>query len=247
MAAAFHNKEEDQKTLPRTIKLGVGIVLFVLFVVFFPFTWHTSSPMVSFIDTFYAMTPNRCLYRQIGPLNILWYGYALIFFSSLWLAYRNRRHADNSPRFFLRKGLKTLKTGAWIMLFILTFFQVKFQLRQFAFEYQHFKGEDVQNKYAQIYKQTYGFSRYCHQHISGYARARLLSDLYLEKGLGLFWKTELAYFLYPIDILKPDISDPDVLIMFMKDEPFKALPPGFHWFSPYDHKSLMAVRQGGRR
>ena len=138
---------------------------------------------------------------------------------------------------------RTLHTAVWGMILAVVFFQVKFQIRQFAYEYKYFRGTDTAGKYGEIYKKTFAFTRYCQANVPGKKRGVIKSDLNVEKGEGFFLKTELAYFLYPINVLGTDASRPDVIIVYKKQNPQQALPPGFVPFPPYDRDSLIAVRE----
>jgi len=213
-------------------------VLGILFVAFFPFLWGVSSPMVRFIDTFYMMSPNYCQYTQIKGINILGYVYGVvIIFSFLCVLWKIRK--GRSP---WKQGVRILYITTFVMVFVIAFFQIKFQIRQFAYEYKYFKGSDTTGKYEKIYKETFGFAKYCHSNVSGKKRAVMNSDLNLEKGEGFFRKTELSYFLYPITILGQYYDAPDVIIMYKKQNPLRSLPSGFLAFPPYDCDSLIAAR-----
>jgi len=195
--------------------------------------------MVRFIDTFSRISPNHCQYGQIYGVNILGYVYGGIFVFSFSVAFWKSR----------RGGMFKKSVGGMLhvmtlgMVLVICFFQVKFQIRQFAYEYKYFKGSDVMGKYQEIYKDSFGFARYCQANILGHKKALIKSDLDLEKGEGFFRKTELAYFLYPIDILGKYYDDPEVIIVYRKKNPWRALPAGFVAFPPYDRESLVAVRE----
>jgi hypothetical protein len=223
----------------RILGLGILSIFGILFTVFFPFSWEPSSQIVRFIDTFYMMSPNHCRYGQINGVNILGYAYGSIISLSILFASWESREGEA----FRARVRRMLHVATWGMVLVISFFQVKFQIRQFAYEYKYFQGTDLAVKYEEIYKQTFDFARYCQSNVFGNKRAVVKSDLDLEKGEGFFRKTELAYFLYPINILEQHEGNPDVIIVYKKKNPLRALPPGYVAYPPFDCDSLVAVRQ----
>jgi hypothetical protein len=219
--------------------LGFFSIWGILFVIFFPFFWQPSSPMVRFIDAFSRMSPNHCQYGQIHGVNILGYIYGSILMfavpGALWKSIRGEMFKKS-----LGGMLHVMTLG---MVLVICLFQVKFQIRQFAYEYKYFRGPDTTVKYQKMHKDTFGFARYCQANISGYKRAVIKSDLDLEKGEGFFKKTVLAYFLYPIDILGKHYDEPEAIIVYQKANPQRSVPDGFAAFAPYDKDSLIAVRE----
>ena len=229
------------KKHPRCFFLGLSllVILGVLFFVFFPFIWNPSSPLVSFIDTFYTMTPNQCWYGRIKGINLLGYAYgSIIVFSFSWAFLESRKRVA-----FKSSLYRVFPVATWAMILLITFFQLKFQVRQFAYEYKYFQGPDPAGKYKEIYKDTFGFAQYCRVHVVDKSRAVIKSDLDLNRGEGFFLKTELAYFLYPINILGRDDPSPDIIIVYKRKNPQSVIPAGFTALPPYDQDSLIAVRK----
>ena len=198
---------------------------------------------MSFIHNVYKMEPNLCRYRDIAGQNFIVYCYLFVVLCSLVvyaiLLLRIRQESRRPVPAFLI----IMRRVAFGTLGLITFVQFKTQMVQFHFEHNNFSGKSLTEKHAAIFPETYEFAEYCQTHFPGRVEARFVSDHDIKKADGLYSYTEIAYFLYPLDIKKHENPDPEAIVIFDKGNPRQSVPSGFRSFSLYNEKSLLAVHE----
>lgn len=114
----------------------------------------------------------------------------------------------------------------------------------FADELGKFFGKSMTEKMAHNFAKSYGFARYCREHLPGRHRCGVISDIDKQPQQNLITYLAVRYFVYPLDIVTPtDPADQECQIVFLKQDPREAVPPGYVIRPPFDGRSLIAVRE----
>ena len=132
-----------------------------------------------------------------------------------------------------------------LVLGALLFSQTVSQVRYFAEELSKFSGKSLDEKMAYNFAKSYGFARYCRELLPGRHHCGVISDIDKQPQKNLITYLAVRYYVYPLDIVTPtDPADQDCQIVFLKQDPREAVPPGYAIKPPFDSRSLIAVREG---
>jgi len=223
-----------------------GIIVFVTFILIlfflFPFTQNTSSVLKQISDHFYQMTPNICTYMKVKGVNVIYFIYAAITLFSCAEHFLFSGRAT-SPLKENSRGIRfILLRNTCIALLIICALQAKTLISQFMFEHTYFADAPIEKKYSQRFGKIYDFANYCKKLLPGTHQANVITDIDKESAAWEYAHAELSYFLYPINIKTYQGSEPEVIVIYSKDDPLKSVPENFLAFEQFDSKSLIAVK-----
>ncbi|MCA9394801.1 MAG: hypothetical protein KC900_11385 [Candidatus Omnitrophica bacterium] len=202
-------------------------------------------PVVLISDIFgtvFAPDKNSGALETISGANFLLPYYFMLLFALLGVAgvtLSGKVSAFNRQRLRSHMVIQTV-----LVLCVLLLSQTLSQARYFAEELTKFTGKSLDEKMAYNFAKSYGFARYCREHLPGRHYCGVISDIDKQPQKNLITYLAVRYYVYPLDIVTPtDPSEQECQIVFLKQHPREAVPPGYVIKPPFDSRSLIAVRE----
>ncbi|MCA9402227.1 MAG: hypothetical protein KC897_00470 [Candidatus Omnitrophica bacterium] len=204
------------------------------------------SPVVLISDIFGTVfTPdkNSGAMETISGANFLLPYYLMLLYALLGTA--GITLSGKIPAFSRQRLRSHAVIQTVLVLGALLFSQTVSQVRYFAEELSKFSGKSLDEKMAYNFAKSYGFARYCRELLPGRHHCGVISDIDKQPQKNLITYLAVRYYVYPLDIVTPtDPADQDCQIVFLKQDPREAVPPGYAIKPPFDSRSLIAVREG---
>ncbi|VAX35160.1 hypothetical protein MNBD_UNCLBAC01-1820 [hydrothermal vent metagenome] len=187
-----------------------------------------------FLNSFYIPEKNLFKVGEIANWNV--YGlFYCVFFGFLIVAC--------ILKFFLKKFRfqQYVFFVCCFFLFLTVGVQTIHRHKIFKEDYKKFHGKTLQEKISVRFENTYRFAQYCRTNLPGKHWGDPVTDMDIQKNMLTFFS--IAYYLYPLDIRIGKEHSKDSLVIFLKEDPLKAVPAGFKAFEPFDSTSLLAVKE----
>jgi hypothetical protein len=136
----------------------------------------------------------------------------------------------------------TVIVAALAVFFLMAGLQLVYQIGYFTKEIKDYSGKTEPERLTLAMGAPYDFARFCREHLPGSARGQYASDLNVETAGGLSTRYRVAYHAFPINITIPTDESIGAYVVFQKQDPHAAVPPGFNSRYVFDEFSLIAIK-----
>jgi len=216
------------------VLFGLTITLYLMLA--FPFCGQHCPLLDQLTNDLFTMEATSCRFIHPAGLNLFGMLYALLLVPAV--GFNIFKHFVRDNKFDLCRFLKHFTAAIIVLLAVL---QLKTQFRQFLFEYIHVARKPLSEKQALLLPETARCAQFCRTVAGNATSGRLIMDFDKTTTPGIFYYVELGYLLYPLDILTSH-SQPDVLVIYQKENPQQSVLPGYHLHWLTDQQCGCAVK-----